>query len=159
MLSSQIRRFIQSERDGLQSRLQALEELEQSLNNHDGPSDVRAFIDKSGAELNMNGIFVARDRTHIDNQLCVEHRVPDCTSNQVYRGLAGEKGPVPLRADPASNVHSLLSRSRARIDCISNGFFEPLGNLPIPMLEACYKNKGLVKVMFESTLNNATCLT
>ena len=40
-------------------------------------NDVRAFIDKSGAELNMNGIFVARDRTHIDNPLCVEHRVPD----------------------------------------------------------------------------------
>ena len=59
-------------------------------------NDVRAFIDKSGAELNMNGIFVARDRTHIDNQLCVEHRVPDCTSNQVYRGLAGEKGKAIL---------------------------------------------------------------
>ena len=46
MLSSQIRRFIQSERDGLQSRLQALQELEQSLNSHDGPSDVRAFIER-----------------------------------------------------------------------------------------------------------------
>lgn len=55
-------------------------------------NDVIALLDKSGAELAMNGIFVARDRGHIDNQLCVEHRAPDCTSNQVYRGLAGEKG-------------------------------------------------------------------
>ncbi|MFP1681031.1 Fe-S cluster assembly protein SufD [Alloalcanivorax sp. C16-1] len=59
-------------------------------------NDVRAFLDKSGAELNMQGVFVARDRSHIDNQLCVEHRVPDCTSNQVYRGLAGEKGRAVL---------------------------------------------------------------
>lgn len=59
-------------------------------------NDVRAFMDKSGAELNMSGVFVARDRGHIDNQLCVEHRVPDCTSNQVYRGLAGEKGRAVL---------------------------------------------------------------
>lgn len=59
-------------------------------------NDVRAFLDKSGAELNMQGIFVARDRSHIDNQLCVEHRVPECTSNQVYRGLAGEKGKAIL---------------------------------------------------------------
>ncbi|MBL7251510.1 Fe-S cluster assembly protein SufD [Alloalcanivorax marinus] len=59
-------------------------------------NDVRAFLDKSGAELNMHGIFVARDRSHIDNQLCVEHRVPECTSNQVYRGLAGEKGRAVL---------------------------------------------------------------
>ena len=59
-------------------------------------NDVRAFLDKSGAELNMHGIFVARERSHIDNQLCVEHRVPECTSNQVYRGLAGEKGRAVL---------------------------------------------------------------
>ena len=59
-------------------------------------NDVRAFLDKSGAELNMHGIFVARERGHIDNQLCVEHRVPECTSNQVYRGLAGEKGRAVL---------------------------------------------------------------
>lgn len=59
-------------------------------------NDVRALLRKSGAELSMHGIFVARDRTHIDNQLCVEHCVPHCTSNQDYRGLAGEKGKAVL---------------------------------------------------------------
>lgn len=59
-------------------------------------NDVRVLLNKSGAELNMHGIFVARERTHIDNQLCVEHRVPHCTSNQDYRGLAGEKGKAIL---------------------------------------------------------------
>ncbi|ASK33193.1 Fe-S cluster assembly protein SufD [Alloalcanivorax mobilis] len=59
-------------------------------------NEVIALLDKSGAELAMNGIFVARGRTHVDNQLCVEHRVPDCTSNQIYRGLAGEKGKATL---------------------------------------------------------------
>lgn len=60
-------------------------------------NDIIALLDKSGAELAMNGIFVARERTHIDNQLSVEHRAPKCTSNQIYRGLAGEKGKATLR--------------------------------------------------------------
>ncbi|AFT69470.1 Permease component of ABC-transporter [Alloalcanivorax dieselolei B5] len=59
-------------------------------------NDVRALLEKSGAELNMQGVFVARGQSHIDNQLCVEHRVPHCTSNQVFKGLAGEKGKAIL---------------------------------------------------------------
>jgi Fe-S cluster assembly protein SufD len=55
-------------------------------------NDVRALVSKSGAELNMKGIFVVRDKTHVDNQLCVEHSVPNCESDQNFKGLAGESG-------------------------------------------------------------------
>lgn len=57
-------------------------------------NDVCVFIDKSGVELNMNGIFVVCDCIYIDNQLCVEYWVLDCIFNQVYWGLVGEKGKV-----------------------------------------------------------------
>lgn len=52
--------------------------------------DIHAVIAESGADLQMKGIYVARGNSHIDNQVCVEHRVPHCTSNQVFKGMAGE---------------------------------------------------------------------
>ncbi len=55
-------------------------------------NDVHALVGKSGAELNMKGIFVVRDKSHVDNQMCVEHAVPDCQSDQNFKGLAGESG-------------------------------------------------------------------
>lgn len=55
-------------------------------------NDVHALVSKSGAELNMKGIFVVRDKSHVDNQICVEHRVPNCESDQNFKGLAGESG-------------------------------------------------------------------
>lgn len=55
-------------------------------------NDVHAIMAESGADLSMKGIFLARGQTHIDNQVCVEHRVPHCTSDQVYKGMAGETG-------------------------------------------------------------------
>lgn len=55
-------------------------------------NDVHALVGKSGAELNMKGIFVVRDKSHVDNQICVEHSVPNCESDQNFKGLAGENG-------------------------------------------------------------------
>ncbi|MZR63785.1 Fe-S cluster assembly protein SufD [Alcanivorax sp. DP30] len=55
-------------------------------------NDVHALVSKSGAELNMKGIFVVRDKSHVDNQICVEHAVPNCESDQNFKGLAGENG-------------------------------------------------------------------
>lgn len=55
-------------------------------------NDVHALVSKSGAELNMKGIFVVRDKSHVDNQICVEHSVPNCESDQNFKGLAGESG-------------------------------------------------------------------
>tara|TARA_B100000446_G_scaffold186303_1_gene212248 strand:- start:2138 stop:3364 length:1227 start_codon:yes stop_codon:yes gene_type:complete len=55
-------------------------------------NDVHALVNKSGAELNMKGIFVVRNKGHVDNQMCVEHAVPNCESDQNFKGLAGESG-------------------------------------------------------------------
>ena len=55
-------------------------------------NDVRALVNASGAELNMNGVFAVRGQQHVDNNLCVEHAVPHCQSNQQYKGLAADQG-------------------------------------------------------------------
>lgn len=55
-------------------------------------NDIHAVMAGSGADLSMKGVFICRGDSHVDNQVCVEHRVPHCTSDQVYKGMAGETG-------------------------------------------------------------------
>lgn len=53
-------------------------------------NDVRAILAEPGAHVALNGIFVGRGSTHTDNQVCLEHRTPHATSEQVYKGMAGD---------------------------------------------------------------------
>jgi hypothetical protein len=46
MLNKQISRYIITERDGLKKRLQALQELENSLDKHDASADLQAFVER-----------------------------------------------------------------------------------------------------------------
>ena len=55
-------------------------------------NDVHVRMLESGATLAMRGVFIARDKSHIDNHVNVEHVAPHCHSDQVYKGIAGEKG-------------------------------------------------------------------
>lgn len=54
-------------------------------------NDVQAILAEPGANLELNGVFIGRNAAHIDNQICVEHRAPHCTSHQLYKGMAGDK--------------------------------------------------------------------
>lgn len=54
-------------------------------------NDVQAILGEPGANLQLSGAFIGRDRAHVDNQIRVEHRAPHCTSHQLYKGMAGDK--------------------------------------------------------------------
>lgn len=77
-------------------------------------NDVRALVKTSGAEVTMKGVFVTRGRSHVDNQICLEHMVPHCQSDQNFKGLAGEKGKAVFNGrihihEGARDVHAKLS--------------------------------------------------
>jgi len=40
-----------------------------------------------GCETNLNGIYLGKDRNHIDNHTVVDHLKPNCNSNEVYKGI------------------------------------------------------------------------
>jgi len=44
-----------------------------------------------GASLNFEGVYLARHDQLVDYHTCIEHRVPHCTSQQVFRGIVGDK--------------------------------------------------------------------
>jgi len=57
-----------------------------------GRLDLDVSLVGPGAEVVMNGLYLARDRQHIDNHTSVDHAVPHTTSDQVYRGVLTGRG-------------------------------------------------------------------
>lgn len=45
----------------------------------------------SGAELTLNGVYLPRGQEHIDYHTTLEHCVPHCTSQEVFRGIIADK--------------------------------------------------------------------
>lgn len=44
-----------------------------------------------GASLDFDGVYLARHDQLVDYHSCIEHRVPHCTSQQVFRGIVGDR--------------------------------------------------------------------
>src|SRR5690606_7537303 len=44
-------------------------------------------IDDEHCEGNMYGLYLLHDKQHVDNQTVVDHRKPNCVSNELYKGI------------------------------------------------------------------------
>ncbi|NQX96702.1 MAG: Fe-S cluster assembly protein SufD [Flavobacteriales bacterium] len=44
-------------------------------------------IHGEGCETNLNGIYLGKNKNHIDNHTVVDHLKPNCNSNEVYKGI------------------------------------------------------------------------
>jgi Fe-S cluster assembly protein SufD len=43
-----------------------------------------------GAHSELNGVYLPRNNQHVDYHTCIEHAVPHCTSNEVFRGIISD---------------------------------------------------------------------
>ena len=82
-------------------------------------------IDVNGenCETNLNGGYILKDKQHVDNHTVVDHKVPNCNSNELYKGVMNDgstavfNGKVFVRKDAQkinafqSNRNVLLSDS------------------------------------------------
>ncbi len=86
-------------------------------------------IDIAGKEATalVGGLYIADDRQHIDNHICIDHRVGPARSTQEYRGILGGRcrcvwnGKALVQAgadgtDAEQSNHNLLLSDRAEID-------------------------------------------
>lgn len=55
-------------------------------------NDITCEMAGSGAELSLKGAYLVGKGEHTDNQVCIEHAVPHCTSDQQFRGIVGADG-------------------------------------------------------------------
>ena len=84
-------------------------------------------LDGPGAEVALNGLYVARGRQHVDFHTRVDHREPGGRSEQVYKGLLDGRGRGVFNgrvlvhrdaqhSDASQSNHNLLLSPDAEID-------------------------------------------
>lgn len=89
--------------------------------------DTRVNLNGAGAECQLDGLFIADARRHIDQHLHLEHAAPHTTSRQTWRGIAAGRGrgifdarvvvvPHARKADARQSSRNLLLSSYAEID-------------------------------------------
>lgn len=54
--------------------------------------DIVVNHDGEGAHCNLNGVYLPNQDQHVDYHTCIEHRVPQCTTAENFRGIVGGNG-------------------------------------------------------------------
>jgi Fe-S cluster assembly protein SufD len=55
-------------------------------------NEVNVALAGPEAHAKLNGVYVLNGTTHCDNHTYIGHDVPDCTSDELYKGIVAEKG-------------------------------------------------------------------
>ncbi len=64
-----------------------------------------------GAHSDLNGIYLLRNRDHVDYHTCIEHAVPHCTSDEVFRGIIGDEASAVFNG--RIHIHPDAQKTRA----------------------------------------------
>ena len=85
-------------------------------------NNVNVVLDGSGADCELNGLYVAKGRQHVDNHTAIDHAKPHCASRELYKGILDEtssgvfNGRIVVRKDAQktnarqTNKNLLLSK-------------------------------------------------
>ncbi|EAR08530.1 Fe-S cluster assembly protein SufD [Reinekea blandensis] len=89
--------------------------------------DIRVRHCGEGAELRLNGVYLPKGAEIIDYHTCIEHEVPHCTSEEIFRGIISDSakavfnGRIHIHKDAQKslaemNNRNLLLSDQAEID-------------------------------------------
>ncbi|WP_137887213.1 Fe-S cluster assembly protein SufD [Pseudomonas sp. 2FE] len=87
--------------------------------------EVRVVLEGPGAEVALNGLYLPRGEQHLDNQTCIEHLAPRCTSRELYKGVVDGRGhgvfdgriivrPGAMKTDACQTIKTLLLSESAQ---------------------------------------------
>lgn len=48
-------------------------------------------VDGQNCETNLNGLYLLKGKQHVDNHTLVDHKKPNCTSNELYKGMVDDE--------------------------------------------------------------------
>lgn len=80
-------------------------------------NDVRVGLEAVGAECELNGLYLAGGRQHVDNRTFIDHAQPHGTSRELYKGVldgsarAVFNGTVQIRADAQKSSASVYNKN------------------------------------------------
>ncbi|UVE15989.1 Fe-S cluster assembly protein SufD [Pseudomonas sp. LS44] len=87
--------------------------------------EVRVLLEGPGAQVVLDGLYLPRGEQHLDNQTCIEHLAPRCTSRELYKGVIDGRGhgvfdgriivrPGALKTDASQTIKTLLLSASAQ---------------------------------------------
>ena len=90
-------------------------------------TDIHATLGGTNAHVALSGLVFANQTQHLDVRTCIEHQVPNTTSDEEYRGIAAERGRVVFngkvivakdaqKTDARQSSRNLLLSPTAEID-------------------------------------------
>ncbi len=50
-------------------------------------NNLHISLNGSNSEANLNGLYVTDNKEHVDNHTVVDHKMPSCNSNELYKGI------------------------------------------------------------------------
>jgi Fe-S cluster assembly protein SufD len=53
-------------------------------------NNININVEGTGCESNMNGVYLLKGTSHVDNHTMIDHKKPHCESNEVYKGIIGD---------------------------------------------------------------------
>ncbi len=68
-------------------------------------NDIRTRLNGEGCDANIFGLYLVDKEQHVDNQVFVDHAFPNCTSNELFKGILDDhaqavfKGHILVRKD------------------------------------------------------------
>jgi Fe-S cluster assembly protein SufD len=71
-------------------------------------------LNDRGAHADVLGVYLMDNKQHIDNQVFVHHASPDCTSNELFKGIMDDE------ASSVFNGHILVDRDAQRTNAYQN---------------------------------------
>ena len=66
-----------------------------------------------GAHADLNGVYLPRGDEHIDYHTTIEHAVPHCTTDEVFRGIVGDKATAVFNG--RIHIHPDAQKTRAEL--------------------------------------------
>lgn len=89
--------------------------------------DITVTYAGEGAEAEINGVYLPQGKQHVDFHTCVEHAVPHCQTNEVFRGIIADEAravfngrihihPDAQKTEAYLSNKNLLTSNRAEVD-------------------------------------------
>jgi len=79
--------------------------------------DVVVNHEGSGAHCDLKGVYLPQNNQHIDYHTCIEHKVPHCTTDEVFRGIIADQakavfnGRIHIHKDAQKTLAELNNRN------------------------------------------------
>ncbi|WP_096086784.1 Fe-S cluster assembly protein SufD [Agaribacterium haliotis] len=89
--------------------------------------DVSVTYRGENAEAEINGVYLPQNKQHVDVHSCIEHAVPHCQTNEVFRGIVADEAravfngrihihPDAQKTEAYLSNKNLLTSNKAEVD-------------------------------------------